>query len=74
LEDFRARLDSSIFVCVWFSLRKSLIYVLSIFVLDLDPSNAGFGLRVDFVGTLAFWLSLVESRFPHLDGFEAPNS
>jgi hypothetical protein len=36
-----------------------------IFVLDLDPPNFGFGLRLkDFGWALGFWLVLVAIRFP----------
>jgi hypothetical protein len=48
-------------ICWW----GSWIVALCIFVLNHDPSNSEFGLRLkDFGWTLGFWLSSVVIRFP----------
>jgi hypothetical protein len=55
-------------ICWW----ESWIDALCIFVLDLDPQNSEFGLRLkDFDWKPRFVLSSVESRF---SGVEATNS
>jgi hypothetical protein len=55
------------FLGVWVSICwwESWIVTSCIFVLDLDPPNSKFGLRLeDFGWTLGFWLSSVSIQFP----------
>jgi hypothetical protein len=48
-------------ICWW----ESWIVAWCIFVLDLDPPNSEFGLRLkNFGWNLGFWLSSVVIRFP----------
>jgi hypothetical protein len=43
-------------------------------VLDLDPPNSEFGLRLrDFGWNLGFWLSSVAIRFPAFSSFDDPS-